>query len=87
MPGFPSTKRLSPPFYFFGSHEDYLALHQKAHSPTSGCPPRTAPVQAALAAEKGTREDNFGDCLTIDGGEWLKSGGEFSEATDYDAKI
>ncbi len=25
-----------------------------------------------------------GDCLTVDGGEWLKSGGEFSDATDYD---
>ena len=25
-----------------------------------------------------------GDCLTIDGGEWLKNGGEFSYATDYD---
>ena len=25
-----------------------------------------------------------GDCLTIDGGEWLKNGGEFSHATDYD---
>jgi NAD(P)-dependent dehydrogenase (short-subunit alcohol dehydrogenase family) len=25
-----------------------------------------------------------GDCLTVDGGEWLKNGGEFSYATDYD---
>jgi NAD(P)-dependent dehydrogenase (short-subunit alcohol dehydrogenase family) len=25
-----------------------------------------------------------GDCLTIDGGEWLKNGGEFSYATDFD---
>jgi len=25
-----------------------------------------------------------GDCLTIDGGEWLRSGGEFSDATDFD---
>ena len=25
-----------------------------------------------------------GDCLTIDGGEWLRSGGEFSHATDFD---
>jgi NAD(P)-dependent dehydrogenase (short-subunit alcohol dehydrogenase family) len=25
-----------------------------------------------------------GDCLTIDGGEWLRNGGEFSYATDYD---
>jgi NAD(P)-dependent dehydrogenase (short-subunit alcohol dehydrogenase family) len=25
-----------------------------------------------------------GDCLTVDGGEWLRNGGEFSYATDYD---
>jgi len=25
-----------------------------------------------------------GDCLTVDGGEWLKNGGEFSWATDFD---
>jgi NAD(P)-dependent dehydrogenase (short-subunit alcohol dehydrogenase family) len=25
-----------------------------------------------------------GDCLTIDGGEWLRNGGEFSWGTDYD---
>lgn len=25
-----------------------------------------------------------GDCLTVDGGEWLKNGGEFSYATDFD---
>ena len=25
-----------------------------------------------------------GDCLVVDGGEWLKNGGEFSYATDYD---
>ena len=25
-----------------------------------------------------------GDCLTVDGGEWLKGAGEFSYATDYD---
>ena len=25
-----------------------------------------------------------GDCLTIDGGEWLRNGGEFSWATDFD---
>ena len=25
-----------------------------------------------------------GDCLTVDGGEWLKAGGEFSWATDFD---
>src|SRR5207249_12153139 len=25
-----------------------------------------------------------GDCLTIDGGEWLRNGGEFSDATDFD---
>jgi NAD(P)-dependent dehydrogenase (short-subunit alcohol dehydrogenase family) len=25
-----------------------------------------------------------GDCLTMDGGEWLKNGGEFSYAIDYD---
>ena len=25
-----------------------------------------------------------GDCLTVDGGEWLRNGGEFSWATDYD---
>jgi NAD(P)-dependent dehydrogenase (short-subunit alcohol dehydrogenase family) len=25
-----------------------------------------------------------GDCLTIDGGEWLRNGGEFSYATDFD---
>jgi NAD(P)-dependent dehydrogenase (short-subunit alcohol dehydrogenase family) len=25
-----------------------------------------------------------GDCLTIDGAEWLRSGGEFSHATDFD---
>jgi len=25
-----------------------------------------------------------GDCLTIDGGEWLRSGGEFSHVTDFD---
>ena len=25
-----------------------------------------------------------GDCLVIDGGEWLKNGGEFSYACDYD---
>lgn len=25
-----------------------------------------------------------GDCLTIDGGEWLKNGGEFGWATDFD---
>ena len=25
-----------------------------------------------------------GDCLTVDGGEWLKNGGEFSYATDLD---
>ena len=25
-----------------------------------------------------------GDCLTVDGGEWLRNGGEFSYATDFD---
>src|SRR2546430_956326 len=25
-----------------------------------------------------------GDCLTVDGGEWLKNGGELSYATDYE---
>ena len=25
-----------------------------------------------------------GDCLTVDGGEWLRNGGEFSWATDFD---
>jgi NAD(P)-dependent dehydrogenase (short-subunit alcohol dehydrogenase family) len=25
-----------------------------------------------------------GDCLTVDGGEWLRNGGEFSWGTDYD---
>ena len=25
-----------------------------------------------------------GDCLVVDGGEWLRNGGEFSYATDYD---
>jgi len=25
-----------------------------------------------------------GDCLTVDGGEWLKNGGEFSYVTDFD---
>jgi len=25
-----------------------------------------------------------GDCLTVDGGEWLRNGGEFSYATEYD---
>ena len=25
-----------------------------------------------------------GDCLTVDGGEWLKGAGEFSYATDFD---
>ncbi|HET7785014.1 MAG TPA: SDR family oxidoreductase [Myxococcales bacterium] len=25
-----------------------------------------------------------GDCLTVDGGEWLRNGGEFSFATDFD---
>lgn len=25
-----------------------------------------------------------GDCLTVDGGEWLRNGGEFNYATDYD---
>jgi hypothetical protein len=44
------------------------------------------------AAPRSTREEWLasritGDRLTIDGGESLKSGGEFSEATDYDAKI
>src|SRR2546427_13172804 len=28
--------------------------------------------------------DVTGDCLAIDGGEWLRSGGEFSDATDFD---
>jgi hypothetical protein len=55
--------------------------------PASGSQPSTPPPGRADSSNQGTREDNFGDCLTIDGGEWLKSGGEFSEATDYDAKI
>jgi len=27
-----------------------------------------------------------GDCLTVDGGEWLRNGGEFSWATDFDRR-